>query len=82
MKFVIGASMGISVSVTVEAKSEEEALQLAEEAPNMTLCWSCAEGSPSDWSTSGELDGTPEKLRVISIDGVRPAGGDGDDGRE
>lgn len=74
MKFVIGATMGISVSVTVEADTKEEALERAEEAAPMTLCWSCAEGSPAEWSTSGELDGTPEKMRVISIDGERVDG--------
>jgi hypothetical protein len=64
-KFTVTATVTISLSTEVEAKSAAEAERIAEERPLMGLCWACAQGTPDEeWVTAGELDGTPQKIRV------------------
>lgn len=64
-RYEVQGTMTISVFVRVFANSEEEAREKAEEASVMQLCHQCADGSADEWSTSGELDGTPEITRVV-----------------
>ena len=64
MKYRVTATMTISVHVDVEAESPEQAKEIAEELPPMTLCHQCASSKGEQWSTSGELDGQPENLEV------------------
>ncbi len=66
-RYQVQGTMTISVFVTVFAESEEEAREKAEEASVMTLCHQCSDGQVEEWSTSGELDGTPniEKIKKL-----------------
>lgn len=53
----------ISVHTDVEANSKREAVRLANGRDLMALCHQCSEGTVSEeWTTSGELDGTPFDL--------------------
>jgi hypothetical protein len=67
-QYRVHGTMTISVYVDVTAKTEQEALDIAEGAPVVRLCHQCATGSPEEWSTSGELDGVPEIAEVEEID--------------
>lgn len=53
----------------VEARSKQEAIQKAQEAPIMRLCYQCSQGEPDEWSASGELDGVPFNLKAEIYDG-------------
>lgn len=57
-RYSVGGTLTISVHTEVVARTPEEARELAAEHGIMSLCHSCASGSPSEeWVTSGELDG-------------------------
>lgn len=61
MKYQVSGVMTIGVFCIVEANSEAEARERAEEADIMTFCHQCAGPDPTDqWVTSGELDGEPQ----------------------
>lgn len=58
----------ISVHTDVEATSKREAVKLARGRSMMSLCHQCSGGSSHDeWSTSGELDGTPFDLTAEEL---------------
>jgi hypothetical protein len=63
-KFIVTAEVTISMHVEVMAKSKAEAKRLAGDAPMIGLCHQCSGSEPGSWSTSGELDGMPRKLRI------------------
>ena len=64
-KFMVVGTITISVHTDVEARDEEEAIEIAVGRPVMSLCHQCARGdSNEEWATSGELDGEPCDLRV------------------
>lgn len=53
----------ISVHTDVEANSKREAVRIARDRSMMSLCHQCSSGNTSEeWTTSGELDGTPYDL--------------------
>lgn len=56
----VPATVTISMFVDVQAESIQEAWDLAERAPMMSLCHQCCRAEPGQWSTSGEIDGEPE----------------------
>lgn len=62
--FVINAT--ISLHIDVEAASFEEAVELAQCAPAMSLCHQCAHGEEGEWNTSGELDCDPEGSELVA----------------
>jgi hypothetical protein len=65
LKYELMASVTISIHCEVEADSEEEAKEKAEELPMMSFCHQCANGLPTEeWVTSGELDGAPTDVVV------------------
>ena len=61
-KFALVADVTISVHTVVEADTLEEAKSIAEARSLARV----KDDSDADavWSTSGELDGTPENIRV------------------
>jgi hypothetical protein len=63
--FVINAT--ISLHIDVEASSFEEAVELAQSAPVMSLCHQCARGDDGEWNTSGELDGDPASSELVAV---------------
>lgn len=65
-RFMVVAEMTISVSVYVDAESEEEASALAEKAPIQTFCHQCASGADDEWS-AGELDGEPTIIEITEV---------------
>jgi hypothetical protein len=74
-KFTFVVGCGISLHLEVEADSIEDAIDKAKEAPVMQLCGHCAEGFEGEWSTSGELDGTPGELIELWKDDKRLSAG-------
>lgn len=67
-KYTFGALVTISVSTTVEADSEEEALDIAEGRDMQGLCHYCARSKGDFWSTSGELDGTAVDISLDEVE--------------
>lgn len=67
MRYLVTGIVTISVTVKVEADSEEEARQKANDASMQEFCYSCSRGDDDVWSTSGELDGEPtiESVRLL-----------------
>jgi hypothetical protein len=64
-KWRVTAQVTISILTDVDAPSEAEALDIAADLPMQSLCNACASGDPDgQWVTSGELDGTPDKVRA------------------
>lgn len=65
-RYTVNATVTISIYTEVEAESEEEALELAEGREMCSLVPPSRMGSRSDevWCHCGELDGTPQDLRV------------------
>ena len=63
-RYFVSGVMTISVHVYVDAETPEEAKKVAEDAPLQGFCHQCARGQDDEWSTSGELDGTPQDLEV------------------
>ena len=63
-KFRVVGLVTISMSTLVEAATEAEAIEIANDRTIMSLCHQCASGEDDDqeWVTSGELDGTPHDL--------------------
>jgi len=61
--FVVEAK--ISMSVTVEADSLEEAVASAQARGVQTLCFQCAGYKGEAWKTSGELDCDPASFSVV-----------------
>jgi hypothetical protein len=69
-RYYVVAEMTISVGTEVEARSAEQAKDIASRRGVMTLCHSCAsnrEGRTTEWCTSGELDGEPEIVAVEEL---------------
>ena len=66
-KYLVSAEMTISVHVLVDAYTEEEALELANDADLQTDLPITDPLSELDsvWETSGELDGAPIKPFVV-----------------
>jgi hypothetical protein len=61
--YTVTAQVTISLVAEVEAESTEEAENLAYDLPS--LCNQCGGTQGGDsWSTSGEFDGEPERVRV------------------
>lgn len=61
-KYRVVAEMTISVSTVVEASSEAEAIEIAQDRYPETLH---VQGDDTvEWCTSGELDGTPKNFTV------------------
>lgn len=67
-RFRVSGTMTISCYVDVEARDVIEARETAADADNMQLCHSCSSTHEGQWSTSGELDGTPEILDVEELE--------------
>lgn len=65
-RYIVTAEVTISMHTIVEAESDEEARSIAEGRSNKHLCHQCAgdDNASEEWCTSGELDGSPERLRV------------------
>ena len=64
-KYTFEALITISVSTEVEADTEAEAREIAEVRDVQSLCHYCSSKPAScEWVTSGELDGTPEMIRL------------------
>ena len=64
-KYIVSATVTISIQTEVIADTEEAALEQAYGRPMMSFCHQCTHGYPEDeWITSGELDGTPQELRA------------------
>lgn len=62
-KYLVTSLVTISMSIVVEADSEMEAREKAEDCHIMSLCHFCSRGSnyiKDEWRTSGEIDGIPE----------------------
>lgn len=71
-KYIVSASVTVSVWTEVEADTAEQARELAEDRPMQSLCHRCGETrrgqEREEWRTSGELDGTPSGLRAEGLD--------------
>lgn len=65
-KYILQASVTISMNIEVEAVDESSAIELAEQSPMMPLCWACAGSHDDCWSTSGELDGEVMDIEVLN----------------
>lgn len=67
MKYIVTGVVTISVQVELDADSEAQAREKADDAPMQQLCNYCASGEDGTWSTGGELDGTPqiESVKLI-----------------
>ena len=61
-RYRVTAGMTISVSTVVMATSKAKAIEAAEDRAIMSLCHQCAGGDDTEWTTGGELDGTPQEL--------------------
>lgn len=68
-KYSFVSEITISVNLELEAESLAEAITEAQESPVMSLCHQCAGGHDGEWSTSGELDGEPNLLNEVLVDG-------------
>lgn len=62
--YAVHAEVTISVFTYVKAKSEREAKRIADDRPMCTLHRTDQDDPDVEWSTSGELDGSPRKLTV------------------
>jgi hypothetical protein len=68
-KFTVTALATISIATKVEAFTPEGALEIAEDRPMQTFCNQCSGGNPSEeWTTSGEIDGTAQDLKVVNVE--------------
>lgn len=69
-KFTLSAQVTISIHTVVEANSEEEAIQIAEDRPLCTLmdCGRMGEHVEEVWFHSGELDGVPQDISIDKED--------------
>jgi hypothetical protein len=65
-RYAVTAQVTISIHTYVKAETPEEAYNIAEARPMVGLCYQCGgDGSVNEeWCTSGELDGSPDKMRV------------------
>ena len=66
-KYTFVVNTMISLHIDVEAETLEEAVELAQEAPTMSLCHHCARTHKSEWSTSGEIDGDPAGSKLVDF---------------
>lgn len=57
----------ISMHVTVNAPTLEEATRIAAESSVVSLCHHCASGATGEWSTSGELDCDPSSSPLVDV---------------
>jgi hypothetical protein len=57
----------ITLQVSVEADSLEEATEAAQSMSVMSLCHQCAHGNDDEWSTSGELDCDPAGCVLLAV---------------
>ena len=65
-RYALSADVTVSLTIEVQAKTEKEAIRLAQEASMQSLCWSCASSEEGGvWRLSGELDGEAENLEVF-----------------
>ena len=65
MKYTFVTNAVVSLSIDVEAGSLEEAIDLAAEAPIMSLCHQCCGGAdPGEWGTELDTD-QPGKLVAL-----------------
>lgn len=55
----------ISLHVEVKASTLEEAVEKAQGASTMSLCYQCSRGDDGEWSTSGELDCDPAESPLV-----------------
>lgn len=64
--YVVSAEVTISMYTEVEADSPEKALEIAEGRDIKRLCIHCSgdDDKREEWVTSGELDGSPTKMKV------------------
>jgi len=70
-RFAVSGEVTISICVIVEAGTKEQAIELARDAPMMTLCHRCGDGASVhdfEWRTNGDLDGEPAKLSAEETD--------------
>lgn len=65
MKYEALATVTISICATVEADSLKEATGKVEDLGMRTFCFGCSEESDEDWTTTGELDGTPFDVFIM-----------------
>lgn len=69
-KFNVLAEVTISVFTEVEAATAKEAMEIAEGRELPSLCYQCggSDRAGEEWATSGELDGSPVKMRAEEAD--------------
>lgn len=67
-KFRFSASVTISISTVVEADTEEEAWKIAREREMQSFCYYCTSRDEEVWTTSGELDGEAQDIRLGEAD--------------
>jgi hypothetical protein len=67
MRYSFQVEAVISMNVEVDADSFEDAVEMAQGAPVMSLCWQCARGDKGCWNTSGELDADPAEAKLVSV---------------
>ncbi len=65
--YLVTSAITITVHTKVEASSKKEAKMIALERGVMGLCYQCGGSNRinESWVTSGELDGSPEKILEI-----------------
>lgn len=61
-RYRVVAEITITMSVIVEADSEDEAIGVAEDCEKQSFCHQCASGDSDVWTLSGELDGDLDGL--------------------
>ncbi len=71
-RYLVTGHVTISVHVEVSANSKEEAIDLAERAPMMSLCHQCSRSEPDEWGNGGSFDGEVEILEAEEIDPSEP----------
>jgi hypothetical protein len=69
VKYRLSGLVTVSVSILVEAPTEEAAREVAGNAPMQGLCFQCSTTTGSDpldpeWRLGGELDGEPKIITV------------------
>ena len=64
--FIVSGQVTSSIFPRVQASSAKEAKEEAEDRSLIRLCHQCGDSDSrsEEWVTSGELDGTPQKVLV------------------
>lgn len=65
-KYLVSSQVTVSCQVVVEADSPEEAKEKALELPMQSFCHSCSSPKEDEWSSSGELDGEPSQICLVT----------------